>query len=312
MPKKTRTEEETNIIISLASLSEPNLPEELQDSTSGHEGPAATLHAPRKKIQLTEEQEEDLAYWLRDNPCIYDKSQAAYKDTAAKNSLFEEKARSMEPPMTGSDLKTWYTSTRTTVGRSKKKLSGAGVKSMTYRDMFIRSTFSFLQDYIRVNRGQQAEVSEEPLSLGLIKEARPAPDSGDESDGTNMSDGQPISPSAYRPISRMDTSFRKRKKRKTGNTSVGSHDVLLNQMQHLTAALNKNSAGEDDSPQHLARKSFISSLSHDLLEVPEDLWMDFQHQFFSLVMDVKMKHLSRRSVPAPSHPTPGSCKRGSR
>ena len=53
----------------------------------------------RDRLNLSQEQEEDLANWLQDNPMLYNKGSRDYKDTEKKKKLWEDKAKELD--MTG-------------------------------------------------------------------------------------------------------------------------------------------------------------------------------------------------------------------
>lgn len=55
-------------------------------------------------VLLNEAVERDLGEWYREHPIFYDKAKRGYKDSAKKNRLFEEKAASLNPPLTGTLL----------------------------------------------------------------------------------------------------------------------------------------------------------------------------------------------------------------
>ena len=138
-------------------------PEETQDPSS-----QASRHSSddgqtqgTNKIRLTESVMEDLAAWLRDNPCIYDKTHKDYAQKGKRDRLFEERAKALDPPLTGNQLRTWYQSTRTAVGRHDMKLpsGSAAVQNMSHRKRFLKRTFGFLQKYMKDTSRRQPGTS---------------------------------------------------------------------------------------------------------------------------------------------------------
>lgn len=70
-------------------------------------GPAPDApHSARKGkkapiVLLDDHVEQELSEWFKQHPILYDKGLKDYKDPAKKARLFEEKAASLEPPLTG-------------------------------------------------------------------------------------------------------------------------------------------------------------------------------------------------------------------
>ena len=92
------------------------------DSEVG-EGPLHHDTQPEKRkkkkavpLTLTEQQEDDVVEWIRDNPILYSKGLKEYKDTARKQRLWEEKGRELNLE-SATVLMTWYNSMRTRLGK---------------------------------------------------------------------------------------------------------------------------------------------------------------------------------------------------
>ncbi|KAH3892918.1 hypothetical protein DPMN_017054 [Dreissena polymorpha] len=73
---------------------------------------------PRVITNFTEEEKELIIDFLQQNQIIYSKRLTGYKDAAAKNRLWVEQATKMK--RSRSELKTWYESMRTKLGKLKK------------------------------------------------------------------------------------------------------------------------------------------------------------------------------------------------
>lgn len=101
---------------------------------------------PKKITDLTDEEEEVMALWIRENECLYNKKLNAYKDTQKKNKLWDEQAKEMNKDM--DMLQIWYRSLRTRYGRLLKKTSGDGAAEFTERDQWILAQFAFLRAHI--------------------------------------------------------------------------------------------------------------------------------------------------------------------
>ena len=100
------------------SESEPGVEE------AGEDVSARRRVAPRVVTNFSEEEKEIVIDFLQQNPTLYSKRLAGYKDTAAKGRLWAEQARQMN--RTPSELKTWYESMRTKLGKLKKAVTKSG------------------------------------------------------------------------------------------------------------------------------------------------------------------------------------------
>ena len=102
-------------------------------------------------MMLTEEQEQDVADWYRENEVLYNKCKKGYRDNKLKMTLFEEKASSLGPRCTAQQLRTWIESMRTTVGKITRNTSDSrdDARTMTDREKWVMDSFGFLQDHIR-------------------------------------------------------------------------------------------------------------------------------------------------------------------
>lgn len=118
--------------------------------------PTATAAKKKKKsLVLSDEQEVELADWLKENPMLYTKSMKEYKNTAKKIDLWNSKAAELDLE-SGPMLKTWYESVRTKVGKLSDKKSGSATKDMTDRDTFLMQNFGFLASHIARVKGRPA------------------------------------------------------------------------------------------------------------------------------------------------------------
>lgn len=98
------------------------------------------------KSDLTPQEEEIMAEWLRENPQIFNKKLGAYKEKGKKDAAWNDQAHVM-----GKDvriLRVWYKSIRTRYGRMTNPKSGAGAADRSERDLWILDKFKFLQAHI--------------------------------------------------------------------------------------------------------------------------------------------------------------------
>ena len=109
-------------------------PDQLETEEPGGEGPRKRV-GPRTVTNFTEEEKDLIIDFLQQNPVLYSKRLTGYKDTAAKDRLWAEQASQMN--RTASELKTWYESMRTKLGKLKKaaKKSGQAAGSFTATEL---------------------------------------------------------------------------------------------------------------------------------------------------------------------------------
>ncbi len=117
------------------------------------------FHSPamRQKKQLRQlihEEEDDMAEWLKSNPCLYNKKLEDYRKTDMKQRLWEDKAAEF-PNVDVACLLGWYKSIRTRFGKLSKIPSGSGAQEVTNRDASIFTKFAFLKTHITRQWGTQ-------------------------------------------------------------------------------------------------------------------------------------------------------------
>ena len=109
------------------------------------------VSSKRKKsdpLNMTREQEEEVADWYLKNQILYNRKRADYKQIDRKARIMEEKA--VEIGCTAQQLKTWIDSMRTTVGKltdPTKKQSEDRI--LTDRENWILENFRYLERHIR-------------------------------------------------------------------------------------------------------------------------------------------------------------------
>jgi len=82
-----------------SQASQASQPGAAADSTSAAASTATGADGKKKVLtyNFSELQQKDLAIWYKENPIFYDKSLTLYKDTDAKEVLYEEKAATLVP-----------------------------------------------------------------------------------------------------------------------------------------------------------------------------------------------------------------------
>ena len=102
----------------------PELELEPEAVEAEEDAPARRRAAPRVVTNFSEDEKELIIDFLQRNPTLYSKRLAGYKDAAAKDRLWTEQARQMK--RTPHELKTWYDSMRTKLGKLKKAVTKSG------------------------------------------------------------------------------------------------------------------------------------------------------------------------------------------
>ncbi|KAK3884286.1 hypothetical protein Pcinc_011451 [Petrolisthes cinctipes] len=127
------------------------------DPTSGPSDPVTSKQSlpedpvsqRTKPLCLAPEVERELGEWLHSNQFLYDRGCISYKDTQRKTRILQEKATSLDPPLTAAELRRWIHSMRTRYGRLTKAMSGSGAsKPPMERDKWILHIFDFMGKHI--------------------------------------------------------------------------------------------------------------------------------------------------------------------
>ena len=130
--------------------------------------PAARAKRQKKEaLNLTEDQEQDVADWYRSQEMLYNRRLAQYKRIDIKSRIIDQKAK--ELGCTAQQLKTWIDSMRTSVGKltdPSKKPSGGAARILTDRDNWIMENFGYLERHIkRVDAGKRKKGGQLSQSL---------------------------------------------------------------------------------------------------------------------------------------------------
>ena len=125
--------------------------EQSVEKSASAETDSSQKRRKKKTTTFTEEEKEEIIDFLIANPSLYSKRLAGFKLVDQKDELWERHAQKMET--TVPDLRTWYNSMRTMLGRLKKraKKSGEGgevVTDMNATEQWVWSKFAFLRPHI--------------------------------------------------------------------------------------------------------------------------------------------------------------------
>lgn len=120
------------------------------EGTPEGDGPTGQGRKKNPSVILSEENERLVGEWLEtEAEFIYNKGLTAYKDKAKVWRAFEEKGQSLVPPVSGRELRTWFTSLRSRFGRLTAEKSGQGTgRRLTDREKWILNIFHFLKPHI--------------------------------------------------------------------------------------------------------------------------------------------------------------------
>ena len=83
-----------------------------------------------------------------ENEChfIFDKGHREYKNAEKTASAFETMAKTLQPAISGPELRTWFHSNRSRLGRLT--LQSDPDRRLTQRELWIKQIFGFLQPHI--------------------------------------------------------------------------------------------------------------------------------------------------------------------
>ncbi|XP_050722488.1 uncharacterized protein LOC127001634 isoform X4 [Eriocheir sinensis] len=136
-------------------------------------------------VILEKEVEAQLSKWLVENPILYSRG---HNNSVKKVMLFEEKAKSLNPPLTGEQLRRWFDTMRTRYGKLTNPKSGSWAHRLpTDRDKWIMRLFSFLDTHIVRHKGRtrgcktSAPVTTQPQEAAAEGAAPEGPTASEDS-----------------------------------------------------------------------------------------------------------------------------------
>uniref|UniRef100_K1P9K0 Uncharacterized protein n=1 Tax=Magallana gigas TaxID=29159 RepID=K1P9K0_MAGGI len=101
-----------------------------------------------------------MAEFYEENPCFYDKSRSDLKNFKKKDHQLQEKAGTMN--LTVADIRLWYRSQRTILGKVQKKKSGQKRCNLTARQKWVERNLGFLRRHI-VHLPQGSQLGQIPV-----------------------------------------------------------------------------------------------------------------------------------------------------
>ena len=135
----------------VSAVNEPGLEEDnASDNVCVVDG---IISVKRKKkspsVLLKDADEERIAKNIENN-ChfIFDKGHREYKNAEKTALAFETMAKSLQPPIKGQDLRTWFHSNRSRLGRLTLQSVQEPDRRLTQREVWIKQIFGFLEPHI--------------------------------------------------------------------------------------------------------------------------------------------------------------------
>ena len=269
---------------------------------------AAGEETTRQDYSLTQEQEEDLVEWMRENEGVWRRGHRLYK---TRRTLWAVKAEQFG--VTIEHLEGWWKSVKDWFVKLMKKKSGDARKKLTDRELWILDHISFYTPQLRSNEGESQPMShlqrQEPRTQPQ-PEPRPLPpldsDSGSEHlqpshqslEGLEASatrEAGEAGPSSYSQRSR----GRKRRRHETAEDEW---------MQELRDSIKANTAMMaqlvQQKPPVSDREPFITYVQDSLRTLPDDQYELVRAKITSLLHSLTQTAVDRppQSQSAPPQP----------
>ena len=129
-------------------------PQEVPQQPAGAEAQQKAEAQRRKQIILSDEVERRLGEWLEfEASFIYNKKDSRHVNKPLVTKTWEDKAKTLDPPLTSEELQRWFQSVRTKFGKlTGGPKSGSGAQNLTSREKWVLNTFTFLKPHISRQR----------------------------------------------------------------------------------------------------------------------------------------------------------------
>ncbi|KAL8586579.1 hypothetical protein ACOMHN_053932 [Nucella lapillus] len=135
-----------------------------------------------KRLKFTQAEQGALRDWLYENPIIWDKGDADYKDNDKRDKVYRVKAASLDIDPKG--LKTWYDGMRTRFAKAIEKKSGDKAKVLPPGEQWITGSFQFLLPHVHrmreITLGSLNLKAKGPRVAPLTSKATSPPTSDEE------------------------------------------------------------------------------------------------------------------------------------
>ena len=237
--------------------------------------------ADRKQYTVSEEHEDDLLEWLRENEYLWRKGHRQYRDTKKKQAAWREKADSLGYLV--EVLLGWWKHIHSWYGKLHLKKSGQAAVKLTDREKYIMATCSFLEGEVR-HRGvaplrpvpltdssqpstsQQAAPTSEATSAPALPLVANLEEQVDDDALLSQMEEQAAA-NRCQPTPPSSSSSRGRRQR--GRLEGQDDSVLLEIRDTMKTSTELLSQLVDLDRGSSARKPFITYVSQTLRDMPE-------------------------------------------
>ncbi|XP_063954067.1 uncharacterized protein LOC135153830 [Lytechinus pictus] len=242
---------------------------------------------------ITKAMEQELVEFFADNEFIYDKSKVDFKNSKKKERKYMEMAEKLG--VTVADIRLWYKSQRTILGKMKTagKKSGQKAIVLTPRQRWVNNNLGFLTKHI-VHRSQGCQLGH--LS-GRITEAASDEEGLDEEgpDGSQAPSSNQVSSQGAAPP---------KKRQKRGSPTDVDKALLefIRTSTEQTAIRSQVDAALTQGADE--RQAWLEWMLQAVRPLPRPLWREFTRDTFNLVSRYQDRadHLSTTPVSRPSTP----------
>ncbi|XP_066980090.1 uncharacterized protein [Macrobrachium rosenbergii] len=237
------------------------------------DGPTGQGQKKNPSVILSEENERLVGEWLEtEAEFIYNKGLTAYKDKAKVWRAFEEKGQLLVPPVSGCEVRTWFTSLRSRFGRLMAEKNGQGTgRRLTDREKWILNIFHFLKLHIVHQRKPKvlglpmaacaaAALPVQALDLPAAPVSSPAP--------TPMPSPSPVDPAST-------------KARKNQVSEV--FDVAFTKAQALRDDMLTNVQPAPRNPHVLYWRKFFQEVEDECTQVSEQLSLQLKMEMLGAI-----------------------------
>ena len=317
-----------------------------------HEGPAEPPEVPeqaparggkkqgkkkgeRKQYIVSEEHEDDVLEWLRENEYLWRKGHRLYRDTKKKQAAWKDKAESLG--YTAEVLLGWWKHLHSWYGKLHLKKSGQAAVKLTDREKYVMDRCSFLEGEIR-HRGaaplrplslREPTDSQASSSRASSSQERPTPSSEVSSEGpiaeTPSTAALPTVPNLDEPVdgdallSQMeeqaaairgqpttdstDSTTRSRGRRQRGGLEGQDNTVLLEIRDTMKTSTELLAQLVDLDRASSARRPFITYVSQTMRDLPEAEYQVMKQKITALLLNPQGP-VERPTTQSKSAPTP--------
>lgn len=273
----------------------------------------------RKQYTVSEEHEDDVLEWLRENEYIWRKGHRQYRDTKKKQAAWKDKAESLG--YTAEVLLGWWKHMHSWYGKLHLKKSGQAAVRLTDREKYVMAKCTFLEGEIR--HRQAAPLR--PLSLSQPTDSQACSSQESTTPSRQVSSESPTAetpstaallmvPNLEDPVedgallSQMEEqaaatrgqptlTSSSRGRRQRGRLEGQDDSVLLEIRDTMKTSTELLSQLVDLDRASSARKPFITYVSQTLRDLPEAEYQVIKQKITALLLQ----------GPAEAHPTQSRC-----